>query len=219
MRSAATAAFPQTASTGDFNPPDSVPGVPGGVRFNVGMAEADLVGPINYARRVAPGWGRGHRAAMRASFGRVLTVASIGEFLPNAGTFVDLDPVARDAHGLPVARIHSRIDEPELRRLGFMAEKCRAILAAAGAGKPFEESGAYDTFNATHVFGTCRMGTDARTSVVDRDCRSHRWQNLYIVDASVFPSSGGGESPSLTIEALALRAGAHIRDRLAARTL
>ncbi|HLT25615.1 MAG TPA: GMC oxidoreductase, partial [Zeimonas sp.] len=33
-----------------------------------------------------------------------------------------------------------------------------------------------------------------------------RWRNLYIADASVFPSSGGGESPSLTIEALAIRA-------------
>ncbi len=76
----------------------------------------------------------------------------------------------------------------------------------------------YDTFNATHVFGTCRMGSDARHSVVDKDCRSHRWRNLFIVDASVFPSSGG-ESPSLTIEALAIRAGAHIRNLLAQREL
>ncbi|MCD8567110.1 MAG: GMC family oxidoreductase, partial [Geovibrio sp.] len=69
-----------------------------------------------------------------------------------------------------------------------------------------EEYGAYDAFNATHVFGTCRMGTDPETSVVDSFCRSHRWRNLLVTDASVFPSSGGGESPSLTISALALRA-------------
>lgn len=203
----------------DFNAPDAVPGTPGGVRFSVGMAEMELAGPINYARRVAGGWGHAHRAAMRDSFGHVLSVGSIGEFLPNDGTYIDLDPIARDAHGQPLARIHSRIDEPELRRLAFMAGKCREILQAAGTARPFEEFGTYDTFNATHVFGTCRMGADPRDSVVDRDCRSHRWRNLFIVDASVFPSSGGGESPSLSIEALAIRAGAHISDLLATRSV
>ena len=210
---------PVDAICWDFNAPDAIAETPGGVRFNVGMAEMDLAGPINYARRVAAGWGNAHRAAMRASFGHVLSVGAVGEFLPNAGTYVDLDPVARDEHGAPLARIHSRIDPPELRRLAFMADTCRAILAAAGTGKPFEEFGSYDSFNATHVFGTCRMGNDRRSAVVDRNCRSHHWRNLYIADASVFPSSGGGEAPSLTIEALAIRAGAHIRDRLAARDL
>ena len=58
------------------------------------------------------------------------------------------------------------------------------------------------------MFGTCRMGRDPATSVVDADGRSHRWRNLFICDASVFPSSGGGEAPSLTIAALGLKAGA-----------
>ena len=47
---------------------------------------------------------------------------------------------------------------------------------------------------------------------MDRYGRSHRWRNVFIADASVFPSSGGGEAPSLTIEALALRTAAAIRD-------
>jgi len=49
------------------------------------------------------------------------------------------------------------------------------------------------------------MGDDPKQSVVDPFGQSHRWRNLFIADASVFPSSGGGEAPSLTIEALALR--------------
>jgi len=118
---------------------------------------------------------------MRETFGRVLTVGAIGEFLPNDGTYVDLDAQSRDAYGQPLARIHSRIDEPERVRLSFMADKCRQILQAAGCEQPFEEFGTYDAFNATHVFGTCRMGKDVRTSVVDRNCRSHRWRNLFIV--------------------------------------
>ena len=71
--------------------------------------------------------------------------------------------------------------------------------------KIFEEFGTYDFFYATHVFGTCRMGKNPAQSVVNEYGQSHRWQNLYVLDASVFPSSGGGEAPSLTIEALAIR--------------
>ena len=87
-----------------------------------------------------------------------------------------------------------------------MVKTSREILEASGVSELVEEYGTYDFFSSTHVFGTCRMGKDPEDSVVDPDCRSHRWRNLFVVDASVFPSSGGGESPSLTIEALALRA-------------
>ena len=203
----------------DFNAPDAIPGVPGGCRFAPGMAESDLVGPINYARRVVPGWGHEHKQQMRTSFGRVLTVTAIGESLPNPGTYIDLDPEKTDANGLPRARINSRLDETEIRRLDFMAKTAREALNAAGVGSPFEEHGTYDTFNSTHVFGGCRSGLDPETSVVNSYGRSHRWRNLFVADASVFASSGGGESPSLTIEALAIRTGEHITQAMQRREL
>ena len=151
---------------------------------------------------------------MRENFGRVMSVISIGESLPNAKAFVDLDPERKDSNGMPLARIHSHLEEGEIRRLAFMAETAREILKASGAEAPFEEYGTYDVFRATHVFGTCRMGADASVSVVDPTGRSHRWRNLYVADASVFPSSGGGEAPSLTIEALGIRTATHLRERL-----
>jgi choline dehydrogenase-like flavoprotein len=64
-----------------------------------------------------------------------------------------------------------------------------------------------------HQCGTLRMGTDARTSVVDRDCKSHDVDNLYVADASVFPSSAA-VNPALTIMANALRVADHIRARV-----
>jgi choline dehydrogenase-like flavoprotein len=197
--------LPSDAICWDYNPPDAIPGVVGGCRFTCGMAEADLVGPINYAERVVGGWGRDHKSRMREQFGHVLSIGAIGESLPNPGSLIDLDPVEKDQHGQPKARINSHLTETELKRLAFMAQTSRQILEAAGVGKLVEEYGTYDAFNSTHVFGTCRMGTDPKTSVVDSSCRSHRWRNLMVVDASVFPSSGGGEAPSLTIEALAIR--------------
>jgi choline dehydrogenase-like flavoprotein len=190
----------------DYNAPDAIPDVVGGCRFSTNMAEADLVGPINYAKRVVGGWGHAHKVRMREQFGRVLSVGAIGENLPDPGAYIDLDPWNRDTYGQPKARIHAHLAEMELKRLRFMAKTSRSILEAAGCQQLIEEYGAYDNVNATHVFGTCRMGAGSQDSVVDAACRSHRWRNLLVVDASVFPSSGGGESPSLTIYALALRA-------------
>lgn len=196
----------------DYNAPDRIPSVPGGCRFSTATAEADLLGPINYALRVAKGWGRAHRLEMKRVFGHALSVGSIGESLPNSRSFIDLDPASRDEFGIPRARINSFVDETGVHRLLFMAEKVREILKASGAEEIFEEYGTYDFFSSTHVFGTCRMGNDPGESVVNPFLRSHRWKNLFIADASVFPSSGGGESPSLTIEALAIRTAMHIRD-------
>lgn len=200
----------------DFNAPDAIPGVVGGCRLALAMAESGLIGPLAYARRVVGGWGADHKRAMRETFGRVLALGAIGECLPNPESFIALDPERRDPQGLPLARIHSHLGDDALERLAFMRAQCRAILAASGAGPVFEETGTYDNFNSSHVFGTCRMGSDPRDSVVDAGCRSHRWGNLYLMDASVFPSSGGGESPSLTIQALAIRAAGQVRARLLA---
>jgi choline dehydrogenase-like flavoprotein len=205
--------LPSDSICWDFNAPDAIPGVIGGLRLSPVVGEADLSGPFNYATRVVGGWGLRHKQAMRARFGHALGVGAIGECLPDTGSYVDLDPDQADAAGMPLARIHSHLGDMAVRRLDFMAGRCHELLIASGVDTLVEEYGSYDLFSATHVFGTCRMGHDPEHSVVNADCRSHRWANLYIVDGSVFPSSGGGEAPSLTIEALGLRAAEHIRIR------
>ena len=194
----------------DYNLPDAIAGITGGVRFSEMTLEADFAGPINYAKRLVGGWGRPHHAAMRETFGRMLSVGGVGESLPHPDSFIDLDPNEKDQFDQPEARIHSHLAEMEIQRLAFIAETCRQALDAAGVVKRIEEFGTYDMFNSTHVFGTCRMGTDPKTSVLDANYRSHRWRNLMVTDASVFPSSGGGESPSLTIYANSLRAAASV---------
>jgi len=181
--------LPSDSACWDFNAPDAIPGVIGGCRFPPATAEADLVGPINYAQRVVKGWGRQHKAAMRRVFGNALALKAIGESLPHASSYIDLDPQKRDAFGIPLARIHSYLDEMALRRLEFMARTTRQILLAAGVEEIFEEYGTYDFFNSTHVFGTCRMGTDPQQSVVDPYGRSHRWRNLFIADAALIMAS------------------------------
>ncbi len=74
-------------------------------------------------------------------------------------------------------------------------------------GKDIPEGG------TAHQAGTCRFGTDPATSVLDLDCKAHELDNLYVTDASFFPSIGA-VNPTLTIVANALRVAAHIAERL-----
>jgi choline dehydrogenase-like flavoprotein len=64
-----------------------------------------------------------------------------------------------------------------------------------------------------HQAGTCRFGNDPETSVLNRDCRAHEVDNLYVVDTSFFPSISA-VNPALTAMANALRVGDHILERL-----
>ena len=202
--------LPDDAICWDFNAPDAIPGVIGGCRFYNASAESELKGLAQFALRAVPGWGRAHAQTVRRWWGHSLHVGAIGERLPNADSFVGLDSAVRDRFGMPVARIASRLEEADIARLRFMLKKSNELLAASGAKQIFESYSSWDWFGATHVFGTCRMGNDPASSVVDANGRSHRWHNLWITDASVFPSSGGGEAPSLTIQALALRSAERI---------
>jgi choline dehydrogenase-like flavoprotein len=64
-----------------------------------------------------------------------------------------------------------------------------------------------------HQAGTCRFGEDPATSVLDRNCRAHEVDNLYVVDTSFFPSIGA-VNPALTAMANAIRVGEHLLERL-----
>jgi choline dehydrogenase-like flavoprotein len=81
-------------------------------------------------------------------------------------------------------------------------------MDAAGAKKVWGDPAGESTIGA-HLLGTCRMGNDPRTSVVDRYHRTHDVRNLFICDGSSFVTSGRGQ-PTMTIMALAFRASEHI---------
>jgi choline dehydrogenase-like flavoprotein len=101
-------------------------------------------------------------------------------------------------------------EELKIRVLSFR----RRVAKALGPHRLMLLSGE-NNLNFGHVCGTCRFGDDPRSSVLDRNNRAHDVANLYVVDASFFPSSGG-TNPSLTIAANSLRAAAAIHTRLAA---
>lgn len=172
----------------------------------LGVSASSLLGPVTYALAVAKGWGASHKAFMRQYFGHAVTVFANGEQLPHADNRVELDAEVKDYYGLPVAKITTRLRENDLQMLSFMREQCRAVAEAAEAERIVGDESAYDISSITHMGGTCRMGIDPATSVVNAFGQAHDVPNLYVVDSSCFVTQGGGDSPSLTIQALALRA-------------
>ena len=99
----------------------------------------------------------------------------------------------------------------ELRyRAQMMSDGFMSAVAPVLGVRSMQPTGA---LNGSHVCGTCRFGDDPRTSVLDRDNRAHDLDNLFVLDASFFPSSGG-INPSLTIVANSLRASEMIARRL-----
>ena len=90
-----------------------------------------------------------------------------------------------------------------------MSASLEEIFHAAGSTLFFKES----TMNgfASHETGTCRMGHDPRTSVLNAFCQSHDVPNLFVVDGSAF-TSFPEKNPTLTIMALSMRAGRHIAE-------
>ena len=139
------------------------------------------------------------------------------EQLPNPLSRVMLGSEV-DALGMPKLLIDWRYTREDvdsaLRTLKLLADD----IAASGVGRfaydpatVEEEMTRYGAYGGHHI-GTTRMGSFARTSVVDEQCRVHGVANLFVASASVFPTSSQA-NPTLTIVAMALRLGAHLKAR------
>jgi choline dehydrogenase-like flavoprotein len=91
----------------------------------------------------------------------------------------------------------------------FMTGKAEQWLRATGAVETWKKMPGPGLSGGQHQAGTCRMGSDPKTSVVDPHCRVHDFDNLYVVDGSVHVTNGGF-NPVLTIMAIAYWASSHL---------
>ncbi|MCM2279792.1 MAG: GMC family oxidoreductase [Oligoflexia bacterium] len=131
-----------------------------------------------------------------------LILASLVEDLPYEDNRVELAADGR-------LHLRYRIRRTERKRVTQMRRHLRRLL------KPYHPlliKQAENNERLAHACGTCRFGLNAADSVLDGDNRAHDLSNLYVIDASFFPSSGG-TNPSLTIAANALR----VAEKIAAR--
>ncbi|HVN43029.1 MAG TPA: GMC family oxidoreductase [Steroidobacteraceae bacterium] len=162
--------------------------------------------PIGWALLAPPpqrSWGPQYKALIEA-MPRAMVVASHTTSLPLDTNRVDLDPTLKDAWGLPAMRVTYRDHADDLKMCAFLQDRAVEIMHAAGAQQVWKADLGESTASP-HLLGTCRMGNDPRTSVVDRHHRTHDVRNLFICDGSSFVTSGRGQ-PTMTIQALAFRA-------------
>jgi choline dehydrogenase-like flavoprotein len=121
-----------------------------------------------------------------------------------------LDPARKDAWGVPVLHISASHGENEIAMADAMRADIAAIMEELKLTQVTPPTAGLSVFGKNiHECGTARMGSDPKKSVVDRNCKVHDVQNLFVTDGAVFVSQGCYE-PTLTIMAISARAGEHI---------
>ena len=133
------------------------------------------------------------------------------EMEPSPANRVTLGQERRDAFGDPGASLYLRFTENDDRTVRYAESLVRRILAELGVDNVAVKVGARHWDH--HHMGTCRMGDDPRTSVVDRNLRVHGVDNLYIAGSAPFVT-GSVSNPTLTIVALSLRLADHLTEQL-----
>jgi choline dehydrogenase-like flavoprotein len=152
-----------------------------------------------------PRWGKEHKEFVRTSYMRTIAVMGPVQEMPVFDARIQLDPKVRDHWGIPVARLSGGRHAHTIEIGRFIAGKAEAWLKEAGAVQTWKRTASKSLSGGQHQAGTCRMGADPKTSVVDKDCRIHDVDNVYVIDASVHVTNGGF-NPALTILANAYRA-------------
>ncbi len=153
----------------------------------------------------APTWGSAYKKMLANNYNRTVFCFGHTTSLPVETNSISLDPTAKDDWGIPAIRMTYQDHPQDLKLYKYFADKGEELLKASGAVQTWQDPTESQQFSV-HLLGTCRMGNDAKKSVVDKNNRSHDVKNLFIVDGSSLVTSGRGQ-PTMTIEALAFRAG------------
>ncbi len=161
-----------------------------------------------------PSWGTAWKDEFAHNFTRQMAMVCSTTSLAQDSNNITLDPEALDAWGRPAIRVTYFDHDDDFATAKFLQDRAMELADAADATKAWRVPIGPSTWNM-HLLGTCRMGDDPTTSVVDRNHRSHDVPNLFICDGSSFVTSGRGQ-PTMTIMALAFRAADRIKAAAAA---
>jgi choline dehydrogenase-like flavoprotein len=156
------------------------------------------------------GYGRQLKNEYRRFYGATVNLAGRGEMIPNANSYCEIDPNTVDKFGIPVLRFRFKFSDHEVRQAKHMQETFRGIIQEMGGvplgAMPSEASGYGLAAGGViiHEIGTTRMGNDASTSVLNRNCQTHDVKNLFVADGGPFVTQSD-KNPTWTILALSKR--------------
>jgi len=173
------------------------------------------------------GYGVSLKQKCRSSYGTVIGFSGRGEMIPNEKSYCEADPDVKDKWGIPVLRFHWEWGENERKMAADMQETFRSIVEAGGGtvirGTRRHPKPGGDTQQPAplrisqggeiiHEMGTVRMGNDAKTSALNRNCQAHDVKNLFVADAAPFVTNAD-KNPTLTIMALSWRTSEYLLDQ------
>lgn len=186
---------------------------PGGGRF------MPVVGGFDDVLEQFEGYGSVLKQTCRRRYGTVIGMEALGEMISNENSYCELDPETVDRWGIPVLRFHWKRSENDFKMAKDMQETFRAIVEAGGGTYQTETTadgagayGIYDGGSVIHEVGTVRMGSDRKTSVLNKYCQAHDVKNLFVTDGGCFVSNPE-KNPTLTILALSWRASEYLADQ------
>ena len=160
-----------------------------------------------------PAWGAELEKLIESHRGAGIGTTIMGETLPRFENHVRLDPKVTDAWGIPVLNFNCSYGDNEHHMAKDAVETISEMFTDAG----FEVLHRHATMNrcgrSMHELGTCRMGDNPKTSVLNKWNQSHDSQNLFVMDGSSFVT-GGAQNPTLTIMSLAMRASEYLAEQL-----
>jgi choline dehydrogenase-like flavoprotein len=149
-------------------------------------------------------WGKALEDKIKKSIttSRVLTFEVFNDWLPTDDCFVSVEEHDKDKYGVNVGVINLYGHSHDLKVGEFLAQKATMVLEQMGAKDISMSISSSPPPNL--VAGGCRFGNDAKTSVLDKNCKAHELENLYVSDASFMPT-GGSVPYTWTIYANAFR--------------
>lgn len=168
-------------------------------------------------------YGRRFKEEARRYYGSFMYFDGRGEMIPNEDSYCEIDPDTVDQWGIPVLRFHWKWSDHELKQAAHMHKTFAEIITAMGG----TVTGTVQTDGARaiarggqiiHEVGTCRMGDDPRTSVLNQYGQSWDVKNLFVADGASFVSNAD-KNPTLSILALAWRSCDHLLDELQKRNI
>lgn len=193
---------------------------PRGYHIEVGGGyNMPMLGSFGGVCRSHEGYGAGLKKAILDSYGCSVGFAGRGEMIPNAKSYCDIDPHVVDRWGIPVLRFHFEWSDYELKMVRHMHETFAAIIEGMG-GRVNGPKTVADTTRAIstpgeiiHELGTVRMGSDPKTSALNKYSQAHDVKNVFVADAAPFVTNPD-KNPTLTICAMAWRASEFIAEGL-----
>jgi choline dehydrogenase-like flavoprotein len=174
-----------------------------GYAFNV----SSTTGPVHPRNFAA--YGTELEQKLQDYYGSAFHMTIMGEVIGRYENHVRIDKTKADAWGIPILHIETKYTDNEYNMAKDAVETGSAVAQDAGfeilSSNPVPNPPGY----SIHEVGTCRMGDDPKTSVLNKWNQSHDHKNLFVVDGAAF-TSAGWQNPTMTILSLSMRASEYL---------